>query len=114
MLKWDMFWDYIDKVWIKGSYDFNLWNITDCTKNQIEIQNKTTNGLENFNGKLGDKFSSAHQNIHILAAVLLNASLEYVEITGQITKRGLKIRTRDVIDCKMDSDMTIVNNKKRK
>jgi hypothetical protein len=74
--KWEKFWSYFGKTWLR-EFAFSTWNISELQEEDIEITNRTNNGLENFNKKLNNVFSSPHPNIFMFINAIKKISGEY-------------------------------------
>lgn len=71
--KWDKFYAYFQKTWVKG-YGVEAWNISEMIGKNVEIQNRTNNALECFNRELNTKFSSPRPNIFHFVNVIRSIS----------------------------------------
>ena len=68
--KWDLFWIYFKSFWCKTPEFIESWNIRDEDDAFWELQNRTNNGLEQYNRTLNSKFPSTHPQPIVFVKVL--------------------------------------------
>ena len=61
--KWDTFWKYFVREWMQSPRYVKTWNIHDENQEYLDLYNRTNNGLERYNRKLGEIFPSPHPSI---------------------------------------------------
>ena len=63
--KWDAFWKYFTSFWMSSKEVIATWNIVleDSDKDYHDLQNRTNNGLESYNRRMTELFSSHHPSL---------------------------------------------------
>jgi hypothetical protein len=81
--KWNRFYKYFTKVWIRKSFD--LWNFSEMGQaDELDQVPKTNNCLENFNRVFNNKFPKRHPNIYEFIQVIKEISIETVsKVNGE-------------------------------
>ncbi|KAF0989881.1 hypothetical protein HZS_2730 [Henneguya salminicola] len=62
----------------------HAWNISELEEEDLEITNRTNNGLENFNKKINSLFPARHPNLFIFIRVINELSEEYCRLSTVI------------------------------
>lgn len=61
--KWNTFWKYFVREWMQSPRYVKTWNIHDENQEYLDLYNRTNNGLERYNRKLGEIFPSPHPSM---------------------------------------------------
>ena len=78
--RWDNFWLYFIKNWIPG---IHTWNISMAKKDQLDLNNRTNNGLERYNRTLNSE-TSPHPNLLVFIDMLKRHASYYVKLLEDI------------------------------
>jgi hypothetical protein len=84
--QWKKFWEYFINTWMKG-YDPISWNISGHLAAGVELRNRTNNGLERYNRRLGSKFTNHQPPLEQFVTVVKKEAHSYI-------KKGNDIRAR--------------------
>jgi hypothetical protein len=91
--KWLNFFAYFHRTWLKD-IDFDLWNLSTALNNGVTIENRTNNGLENYNKQLNDTFATSHPNLFHFVDVIKESSCRTLRLIRETKDKNSRPPTR--------------------